>query len=822
MIDESRSAPAAPDPLGHSGNRWGTAERLSDHLRRVRRFAARFGTRLRLDGVVSAAALLHDLGKYGDPFQEMLAGRRRSAGNHSVAGAAALLQLAGELEEGDDGWVGWPELAALAVAAHHSRLGVLEPTRPLADRLRQALSVDRVTDRKVDRLARRFRADGFDADWDRLETAAWCDGPRTVRTDKPAGAMLDARMLFSCLVDADYLATEGHFEAGDANAYQPRPDAAPFDFAAAAERVRDHVARLGNRSADAAPMQSVRDELFAGCVDAADQPPGPFTLTAPTGAGKTLAMLAFALRHAARNRLDRVVFVMPFLTIIDQVAGVVRDVLRAMPGYDPSWVLEDHSLADVSARTRGDGEDAVRLRGQRAENWDAPIVLTSSVRCLEALHGSRPSACRRVHRLGRSVLLFDEVQSLPPHLATLTLATLSHLSDRENGFGASVVFATATQPAFETLDPDDDQREALAKGGLRDKGLPRVRDWSIAGWRPRPIVADPGSLFRRAAGRVRVRWHERQPIPWDELADQIAATGRSALAIVNLRRDAAALHEAFAARDPTTLHLSAAMCPAHRRRVLGQINDRLPHDAVRCVATQCVEAGVDLSFADAWRALAPLESIAQAAGRCNRSGEYDGSVLTVFRPPPSDGRPSHPSGYANGINVLEGLLAELRDDCTLDRIDLLTDPARIADYFARLYGQTETARPPESLCNAVCRNDLAAVDDLYELIASEQINLLVPFDRSAYDRLCSQADAGRADPTAGWIGRWTAAAREHAVGVYATQFDVLRPFLEPLPLTGEEQRETERSSWWTLRPSASGRYDPALGLQPPAAADPVG
>ena len=802
--------------LGHSENgsqAVGVPESLADHLRRVQAWAVPFGRRLGLAGPVEAASLLHDLGKYGDRFQQMLARERASAGDHATAGALVLLQATGEID--GDGEIDWPELAAVAVAFHHGRLGKLDRRQALADQYIATLQTPAVTDHDVQRLLSRWADDGFAADGQRLIQAEWIDGDHDVRADRPAAAMLDARMLFSCLVDADYLATEGHFDGDAATPYRPRSASPGLDFAAAADRVQEVVDSLERNSAT--PMQSVRDDLFANCWNAAAQPPGPFTLVAPTGAGKTLSMLAFAFRHAATHGLDRVVIVMPFLSIIEQTVGVVRDLLRPIAGYDPAWVLEDHSLADVSARTGGLSEADVSRRGRQAENWDAPIVLTSSVRCLESLHSSRPSACRRLHRLGRAVLLFDEVQAIPPALASLTLATLSHLADRDHGFGSTVVFATATQPAFEMLDPDDEQAAELAAAGLRDDALPRVRDWSVSGWRPRPIVTDAHSLFDRAAGRVTVRWQEQAPVDWRSLAADMVATGRSALAIVNLKRHAIALHGAIGDLVPDggdrVVHLSTSMCPRHRRDVLEAIKTQPAEVPVRCVATQCIEAGVDISFADAWRAMAPLDSIAQAAGRCNRSGEFGDSVLTVFSPAAEDGALIAPTGYGNGMNTLAKLLVELRQSGELPTTDLLNNPDLITEYYARLYTRTEDATPSNALLKAVRLPDLSALDDAYRLITGEPINILVPYDRAAYAELLQEREDRLRDPQAGWISQWIAAARDHAVGLYTHQFDRLRVVLEPLPLSREERDDEDRSSWWTLLPDEDGRYAAAVGLK---------
>jgi len=230
-------------------------------------------------------------------------------------------------------------------------------------------------------------------------------------------------------------------------------------------------------------MNPIREQLFAMCVEAATRcPPGLFTLSAPTGSAKTLAMLAFALHHARQHGLRRVVLVMPFLNIIEQTAGTYRHLFSRENGFDHNTVVEHHSLANDSelddTEERADG--VVNSQRLLAENWDAPVILTTSVQCLESLMAHRPSPCRKLHRLARCVILFDEVQTLPPKLAKATLATLSRLADPAGPYRSSVVFATATQPAFEALHQ-------------------QVSQLASAGWQPIEIAHDPEPMFAVAA-----------------------------------------------------------------------------------------------------------------------------------------------------------------------------------------------------------------------------------------------------------------------------------------------------------------------------------
>jgi CRISPR/Cas system-associated endonuclease/helicase Cas3 len=291
---------------------------------------------------------------------------------------------------------------------------------------------------------------------------------------------------------------------------------------------------------------------------------------------------------------------MPFLSIIDQTARLYRKLFSDFPDH---YILEDHSIAQGGHEhedgSQGQGSEDDRLRRHLAENWDASIILTTNVRCLESLMSNRTSDCRKLHRMAKSVVLFDEVQTLTRDLAVVTLGTLSRLCHR---FNATVLFATATQPAFEHLDKP-------------------VREIAAAGWTPRPLLPKDSEirLFEVAAKRTSVHWEHETPIDLVTLADRLADESSDQwLCIVNLKRHAQQLSEMLRERVPEGLtHLSTSMCPAHRQRVLADVERRLlENQPVFLVSTQCVEAGVDIDFPVVYRALAPLEAIAQAAGRC--------------------------------------------------------------------------------------------------------------------------------------------------------------------------------------------------------------
>jgi CRISPR-associated endonuclease/helicase Cas3 len=350
-------------------------------------------------------------------------------------------------------------------------------------------------------------------------------------------------------------------------------------------------------SATPGPINDRRQEVLDACRAAAALPPGLFSLTVPTGGGKTLASLAFALRHAKAHRLSRVVFAIPFTSIIEQTADVYRRVFEPLGG---DVVLEHHSNLDPRQETPTN-----RLA---AENWDAPVVVTTNVQLFESLYASRTSRCRKLHRLAGSVLILDEAQTLPVELLEPCLAVLRELAA---DYRCSVVLCTATQPAVT-------KREGFPIGLEPEKVC--------------EIIPDPPALYE-AMRRARV-----EPVGTlgdDDLAARLAGHGRF-LCVVNTRPHASRLFDRLrkSVPDEGLFHLSTFMCAEHRSQVLREIRQRLK-DGRPCgvVSTQLIEAGVDVDFPVVYRATAGLDSVAQAAGRCNREGRLpEPGVVYLFRP----------------------------------------------------------------------------------------------------------------------------------------------------------------------------------------------
>jgi CRISPR-associated endonuclease/helicase Cas3 len=583
--------PYAHSLPGHPLDQW---EELGKHLHDVAEQAAGRAASIGLAGAARVAGLLHDIGKTSPTFQDYIRGRAERGGDHATAGAKEAIAIYGDAAG---------SLLALVIAGHHS--GLLDP-----DGLKRRLDADLPAYR------------GWQLHAGPLPPVASLRPtrkPRDAATSLVTGAFPSAfmvRMLFSCLVDADFIATETFMRQG----------ALARGGASGLAVLRNALqAHLGKLQSDAAgtDLNAIRNEILTNAVAKAGEPPGFFTLTVPTGGGKTLASLAFALEHALRHGKRRVVVVIPFTAIIEQTAAVYRQALGM-----PDAVLEHHASFDweEAANARGDAGDETdglgRLR-RAAENWDAPIIVTTAVQFFESLYSNRTSRCRKLHNLADSVIVLDEAQATP---APLLLPCIAALDELQRAYGASIVLCTATQPAWRRQDG------ALIRhkpsGARVELGIDIPESRELA-----PRAAEIYAALRRVSVDVMP-----EPIDDDALAAAFAKAPQM-LCIVNSRAHARAVFERIAGRDGA-VHLTTLMCPAHRRTVLRDLKQRLKNGLpVRLVATSLIEAGVDISFPEVWRATAGLDAIAQAAGRCNREGELLPALGRVVVFNPADSKP---------------------------------------------------------------------------------------------------------------------------------------------------------------------------------------
>jgi CRISPR-associated endonuclease/helicase Cas3 len=553
---------------------------LNDHLRGTAELAARFAKGFGGDRVAWWLGMLHDCGKASGDWQKRLAevsGSRRPVGiDHKTLGA----RMARERGLGS---------FALAIAGHHG--GLTDP-QALRERLDNTAKADR--DREADALT--VLGSGLLPELTDNDPIAI---PLTWR--QPLVREMALRLSFSALCDADFLDTAAHF----ADTLHPavRPDT---DFVHLRDRFEKKRAVLLDDRPERSAIDTEREEVYRACVRAADAKPGIFRLAAPTGVGKTISAGGFALHHAAAHDRRRVVIAVPFLTITEQNAGVYRRLLE-IP-QESQVVLEHHSGVNLD-------EPVNRWARLAAENWDAPFVVTTTVRLFESLFDRKPAAMRRLHRLAGAVIVLDEVQSLPHQMLVPILEALRTLVDH---FGTTVLLTSATQPDFWHLSPF--------------KTLPATE-----------IVADPAALVSRLR-RVEFEWRIDPSPTLAQLTDD-AAAHQQALVVVNTTADAHTVFHGWHAQVPEGVawHLSTRMCSAHRRRVLEAVRGRLANGLpVLLVSTQLIEAGVDVDFPLVYRIMAPADSLLQAAGRANREGNLPGLGKVVIVDPEDAG---HPQAY---------------------------------------------------------------------------------------------------------------------------------------------------------------------------------
>jgi CRISPR-associated endonuclease/helicase Cas3 len=408
------------------------------------------------------------------------------------------------------------------------------------------------------------------------------------------------RLLFSCLIDGDRI-DSADFE--NPRAAQARLRGDYVSWQVLIQRLELHLAALTPRHS----IDNIRNDISRHCRDAAMRNKGLFTLSVPTGGGKTLASLRFALHHANQHGMDRVVYVIPFTSIIDQNADVVRDILEppGRPEGPVQIVLEHHSNLTREQQTWRDK--------MLTNNWDAPVVYTTSVQFLEALFGSGTRGARRMHQLANAVIVFDEIQTLPIRCVHMFNNAVNFLVEQ---CGSTVVLCTATQPLLDKVD--------------RKKGAITLTDGS-------EMMPNVQALFD-SLKRVEVT-DRRKPGGWGAseiatLAQEQTEDSGSCLVIVNTKKVAKAIYRALGPTEALPVfHLSTSMCPVHRREILEKMRGGLARgDRVLCVSTQLIEAGVDVDFGSVIRCLAGLDSIAQAAGRCNRNGARMKGFVSVVNP----------------------------------------------------------------------------------------------------------------------------------------------------------------------------------------------
>jgi len=661
---------------------------LEDHLHNVGGLAAKFAGIFNASKWGRAIGLLHDIGKYRLEFQDKLIKQSTRRVDHKGVGAKYAQELLGHPGK----------LMSYCIAGHHGGLpnGGYSSSfggATLKDLIQQAVDLPAEARHILTNL----------------------NMPDLPFQPKDAFQLtFFIRMLFSALVDADFLDTEAFLDPKKAKHRLPGP---------ALEDLQEKLNKKLAAFTSEGRINLLRTEILNHSINQADLEPGLFTLTVPTGGGKTLTSMAFALKHAVKYGLRRIVYVIPFTSIIEQNARIFRDI------FPPCTVIEHHSNFDLEILDEKEDQFGSGLRHRLAcENWDSPAVVTTNVQFFESLYAAKPSRCRKLHNLAGSVIILDEAQMLPVEYLRPCLKALDELA---RNYKSSIVLCTATQPA---LNKRDDFKHGLE--GIRE------------------IAPDPKRMHKEF---LRTRLEDVGTLSLEGVADYLCGKNQI-LCIVNTRARAGRLFD-LVKSEQGARHLSALMCPAHRTLILDEIRADLKQNRpCLVISTQLIEAGVDISFPEVIREYSGLDSIVQAAGRCNREGEKAGlAKVSVFMP--GEGlAPAFKQKAGNAGNTLR----HYADDPF--------SPEAVEYYFSETYWLKHEYLDQKKILDEfnIPRPNWAFRDvaERFKLIDQKMIPVIIPFDAQAEELIQGLLFA----ETKGGILR---SLQQYTVQIYKHQLDKL-------------------------------------------------
>ncbi len=594
--------------------------------------------------------MLHDIGKYSDKFQRRIKGSGETA-DHATAGAQLCLQLG--KEKGS-----FYIVPAYCIAGHHAGLS---DTGTSADTGESGNFVGRM----------KKKIENYEAFQEEISVPPLPPLALTMpeRKDPTFTMSFLIRMLYSCLVDADYLDTENFMKNGRAG--RMAGESIPLLL----EKLNHHIEKwLVNEEKDT--INGRRTEILKACIAKGKKKKGLFRLTVPTGGGKTVASLAFALNHAVEHGMKRIIYVIPYTSIIEQNAKVFSDILGK------ENVLEHHSGIDYES------SDELKAKQLAAENWDLPMVVTTNVQFFESLFSNKSSKCRKLHNIANSVIIFDEAQMLPNDYLRPCIASMEELIRH---FNCSIVLCTATQPSLNPFFPEDMQQSELC-----------------------PRMEEQFRFFKRATLKNLGKISE------EELLDRLR-TEKQALCILNTKKNVQRLYERI--KGEGIYHLSTFMYPRHRQERLAAIRERLQkNETCIVVATSLVEAGVDLDFQTVFREIAGVDSMIQAAGRCNREGKRDvqASFAYYFQMEESRKIP----GQEQQIDTAKQVIRRYEDIASLEAVQ---------EYFSRLYHFKGSALDKKNIMEEFQKGRFAfdTVGKEFKLIEQNTKTILIPVEKRA-------------------------------------------------------------------------------------------
>lgn len=694
--------------IAHRRKRDGEEQDLIDHLEGTAKLASHFAQKIGLSDLGNIIGLVHDFGKASKEFQDYLrsatglinpdeddyvdVGSKKGKIDHSTAGAQLVYQKCSEL--GKEGkWLG--QFLTLIVASHHS--GLIDCLIPSGEnnfgrRIAKDDSMTHLSEAKdklpqiKNRIDTILTSDVVETFKQRLQSLE--EKPNDSRKTISFKCGLLARFLLSCLLDADRLNT-ADFEFPENNIIRQYGNYIAWDVLI--QRLEDTFNRFDREAvqmkegSSAREVDQLRAQVAKACLNAATKPKGIYQLTVPTGGGKTLASLRFALHHARHHKMDRIFYIAPYITIIDQNADTLRKILEF--DDERGYVVLEHHSNFVPENDSGHRHSLL------AENWDAPIVCTTQVQFLETLFGAGTRDARRMHQLANAVIILDEVQTIPVkivHMLNTALRFLAH------SCGSTIVLCTATQPPLDRV--NNPYRSLIVKPEQR-------------------IIENEAELFQRLKRVETYDMRTTGVMTNDDIIDLAKNALRSegsVLIVVNTRAMARTLYEQIRAKNlAPTYHLSTNMCPAHRMEVLNKIKAKLAaHEPVICVSTQLIEAGVDIDFGAVIRSLAGLDSIAQSAGRCNRHGlrEHPGKVWIV--------KPESESlGQLDDIRIGRDCAERVLDESKLSR-----DPVGL-EAIETYYGYYYEWRRKEMEYPIGSNSSIGRDDTLFRLLSTNDLSV---------------------------------------------------------------------------------------------------
>ncbi|WP_270387811.1 CRISPR-associated helicase Cas3' [Blautia hansenii] len=655
---------------------------IKEHLEGTAKLSGEFAEKFGKQDWGYCCGMLHDIGKYSIDFQKRILGENNYRVDHSTAGARVCLEKGGKYS-----------FLEYCIAGHHAGLP------------NYGNNYDESTDSTLSGRRLKKLSD-YQAYQTEIEVPAINSMPidlkRTVNPDFSLSVFM--RMIYSCLVDADFLDTEAFMKEGK----QGRNSGENIEILF--KKLENYISGwLKNQDIDT--VNGRRTEILKNCLEMGKTEKGLFRLTVPTGGGKTVASLAFALRHALENKMDRIIYVIPYTSIIEQNAKVFRDILGE------ENVLENHCNVDYES-----SEELLPMQ-LASENWDKPIVVTTNVQFFESLFANKSSKCRKLHNIANSVIIFDEVQMLPNDYLKPCIAMIEELI---NNYQVSAVLCTATQPALASFFHE----------GISAKELC-------------PRMEEQFEFFKRTV-------FENVGVLTENDLIQRLEKEYQALCIVNTKKRAQRIYKQLEGEG--VYHLSTSMYPKHRRRILREIRERLQKNK-KCIliSTSLVEAGVDLDFQSVYRELAGVDSMIQAAGRCNREGlrpEKESKVY-IFQ---FEGK-ENVLGQRQQIDVAKSVIADNRD---------ISDMESITQYFEMLYHIKGDSLDKKKILDEFRnkRYNFAKVGKEFKLIEQNTKTIFINYETEANETLCLLKERG-------FTRSGMRKASQYCITVYENEFNKL-------------------------------------------------